>query len=270
MKPQYLFRPRQIFLRLWRSSAHGTRTVTLPWGTPLRVNTDEAIGRALWNTEVYDLPVTEALWRLTDAGETAFDVGANVGYMTTVLASRGARVFAFEPHPAVFESLKSNVAALPAVTPLRLAASDLNGTLRLSSTPDFSHNEGASRVCDDGEFEVEAARLDSVGVDRVQVMKLDVEGHEMKALVGLGGLPVRDIVFEEHRGDSPAADLLRSRGYEVFHLAGSTFGPVVSHEPLPRKSWEPPSCLATLNPFRALARLDPHGWQCLTSRPARG
>ena len=41
-------------------------------------------------TGIYDLIVTEILWRLINKGEIAVDVGANIGYMTSLMAAKVA------------------------------------------------------------------------------------------------------------------------------------------------------------------------------------
>src|ERR1051326_7108633 len=78
-KPEYVFRPRQILRRfaIRPKGADDTAEVLLPWGLPFRIRPQEVLGRAIWNTGVYDLAVSEALWRLTRPGETAVDAGAN-------------------------------------------------------------------------------------------------------------------------------------------------------------------------------------------------
>src|SRR5213596_3121288 len=60
----------------------------------------------------WQFPVSEVLWRLVHAGDICLDIGANIGYMTSLLAIKtgdGRRVFAFEPHPKIFGRLKMNV-----------------------------------------------------------------------------------------------------------------------------------------------------------------
>lgn len=114
-RPEYFFRPRQIFTRLRRSLSRApvsdTRLVVLPWGSPIRIRPEEVIGRAIWHQGVYDLNVSECLWRVLEPGEHAVDVGANVGYMTSLMATRvGGRgmVVAIEPHPEIFDELQAN------------------------------------------------------------------------------------------------------------------------------------------------------------------
>ncbi len=54
----------------------------------MRVRPAEGVGRSLWRLGVYDLVTCELCWRLLDPGETAVDVGANIGVVTGLLARR--------------------------------------------------------------------------------------------------------------------------------------------------------------------------------------
>src|SRR5437773_5659527 len=113
-KPYYVFRPTQLAKRMWRGLADPpeSETIRLPWRPSLVYSPREDLGHALWTTGVYELAVTEVLWRLADPGETVVDAGANIGYMTSVLASRVApagTVYAFEPHPALYARLLENI-----------------------------------------------------------------------------------------------------------------------------------------------------------------
>ncbi len=76
--PEYLLRPTQILRRL-AFRPHADAVLTLPWNCTITASSAEDIGRAIATQGVYDLPVTEALLRLTDPGETALDIGANIG-----------------------------------------------------------------------------------------------------------------------------------------------------------------------------------------------
>lgn len=116
LTPVYFFRTHQICARLWREVFWRTKvraTVYLPWGTPIAINPHEAIGYNIAMQGLYEPVVTEALWRLAAEGELAVDAGANIGHMTSVLATRvggKGRAICFEPHPEVFSCLKDNAA----------------------------------------------------------------------------------------------------------------------------------------------------------------
>src|SRR4029453_5325964 len=70
-KPEYWFRPLQIFskIRFLARRRHWNDLIPIPfpWGDVLYTNTAEAIGRSLATLGVYELAVSEVLWRLVDA-----------------------------------------------------------------------------------------------------------------------------------------------------------------------------------------------------------
>lgn len=122
LKPEYAFQPRVLLRRLRNENAHGhgpTR-FEIPGGGTIEALAEEEHGRILATLGVVDLPVTQALWRLGTRNETCLDVGANIGYMTGVLAGRmhgGGRIHCFEALPTIFEELERNVALLRARFP---------------------------------------------------------------------------------------------------------------------------------------------------------
>src|SRR5204862_4775408 len=107
------------------------------------------MGRSMWHLGIYDLVLSESLWRLIAPGEACADVGSNIGYTACLMAARsgsGGKVVAFEPHPHLREELAANVArwrglAAP-VEQLASAASDHAGKGRLRIPDRFSENSG--------------------------------------------------------------------------------------------------------------------------------
>src|SRR5262245_4091239 len=93
-RPEYLFRPGQLWLGL-RRLVGGTPPqvdhVRLPWGQTIKVQPREVIGAAIWWYGLFDLIVAEAIFRLLDPGETALDIGANLGQMTSLMRCRAGR-----------------------------------------------------------------------------------------------------------------------------------------------------------------------------------
>src|SRR5215469_11046307 len=114
-KPEYLFRPNQILRKLWLECLgrrEEVRKARLPWDLEIELNTGESIGWSIYTRALYETAVTESLWRLARVGDLAVDVGANIGYMTSILAVKvGARgkIYSFEPHPTIFQRLRLNV-----------------------------------------------------------------------------------------------------------------------------------------------------------------
>lgn len=294
-RPEYLFRPHQVGLRILRSFREHpdrTETVRLPWGVPIEVDPREYVGSVIWHRGVFDLIVLEALARLVQPGEIALDVGANIGQMTSLMALRlgpTGTVHAFEPHPDLFSRLKSNLASLETdsrcsrIVLHNLALSDFQGRADLFMDKDWTRNQGTASLRKIGNpqqqvsLEVEVARLDDVLDSRasVGVCKLDAEGHEQNVLLGaaqrLKGGRLRDVIFEcREPYPAPIHRFLATRGFELFSLQASPFRPTL--RPPESCSGNDQQCLhtnflATLDPERAIRRFRPVGWQCLRRFP---
>jgi FkbM family methyltransferase len=298
-RAEYLWQPAQLIRRAWRElrrvRANSRAVVRLPWGFLIEVDPRESIGRSIVALNALDLPVTEAIWRLLDEGETAVDIGANVGYMTSVMAARlarGGRVFAFEPMPELADMLRRNVARWASRTPARLhvqeeAIGDRTATAALHVPADFAENRGtaslmAPSVRDEGaptrapasparQVSVDCRRLDDWAEPalRIGVMKVDVEGAELPVFRGAETLlkqrRIRDIVFEEHRPfPAESTTYLEERGYRVFRVTRGRLGPrLLPPAASVREEIDPPTYLATLEPERAIARFAPRLWRCL-------
>lgn len=286
LKPHYLFRPSQAARRLLqalRRTPPGSAEVLLPWGLRLRVDPKESIGGAIWRLGLYDLAVSEALWRLTTPGDLVVDVGANLGHMAGILALRAGpsgRVLAFEPHPAVFADLVANVglvAADPRTAPveaLPLALGDTEAVGYLDGGDPSSGNRGLARLVDSAAagFPVEITTLDRVlGGRAAAVVKVDVEGGTERVLAGaresLREGRIRHLVYEAHEEERDSlGGVLRGHRYTIFALGRDRFGLVLGGDgEAPRlPGFEAPSCLATRDPAQVLSRFRSRGWKVLS------
>ena len=291
-KPHYVFHPSRALRRAMRSArphAYVTDefvTTDLPWGVSLRVALSDAIGYSIVTGHVFDPCVTETIYRLIDPGDHVIDVGANIGYLTSLAAVRAGdsgTVIAYEPHPSVYELLRDNVArweatpGLAQVQTRRAALSDEAGSGVLAAGPLFAANMGLAALRMDGETEREEASVYEVAIERldeivgdgaVGLLKIDVEGHEPQVLRGAAALlargGVRDVIFEDHDDyPSAATAVVEAAGYALLSLENDLFGLRLGGPADRRVSarWPGPSYLATRDPERARARLSRRGWQ---------
>lgn len=134
--------------------------------------------------------------------EVIFDVGAHEGETYVDLRRRfpTASIYCFEPYTAAFKTLAARLAADPAARAFRLALGDRNGpaTLHchrrshwnslLPDAPTLAALVPAELVTRVGDELCEVQRLDDFcalhAVTRIDLLKLDVQGFELRVLAG--------------------------------------------------------------------------------------
>ncbi|WP_161603377.1 FkbM family methyltransferase [Blastopirellula marina] len=234
------------------------------------------------------MPITELLFRLIREGDSVIDAGANMGYMTCVmayLAGTTGRVDAFEPHPALAQRLRKNVGLLrqcrPDATSVNIheeGLSTCDGQAFLESGPDFAKNQGTSQLTlqqsDSNGVQVTVRTLDqAIGSREIAVLKLDVEGHETAVLLGaenaLRRKAIRHVIFENHDGpNSRPVSILSDYGYDVVEIGWTISRLIFGGAGSARlsKRFEAPNYLATIDLKSVRATADQEsGWRCLRS-----
>jgi FkbM family methyltransferase len=182
-------------------------------------------------------PAARVVDDLAGPGQQVLDIGANWGLFTARLArlvGPSGHVEAFEPHPAHAATLRKVAAGLPAVDVHMTALSDHEGEAELvipvrDGTPltALAHLDAPAPAGPrEQRVPVPLRTLDAVlGDDHppVDLVKCDVEGHELEVLRGgertlRRGRPALVLEIEErHRPDGGVAevfDYLRDIGYE--------------------------------------------------------
>lgn len=148
---------------------------------------------------------------LASQAAVILDVGANMGLYSLLGASKNpsARVYALEPEPHNLEAIRRNLRAnrLDNVTPLPLGLGDRQDTviLRLEGLSENAAGTG-HHVVNQGEgLPILVADLDSlIAAGLVQppdLIKMDIEGYEFKALKGMRRLLLEhhpDLLIEVH------------------------------------------------------------------------
>ncbi|MCC7275785.1 MAG: FkbM family methyltransferase [Alphaproteobacteria bacterium] len=122
-------------------------------------------------------------------GSTLVDVGANAGAWTVFLAKAFplSTVVPLECVPALCEEVRANVAlnGLANVDLGRLGRAVGRGPGRARLVPDAYHGAVGTRVTRDDAGDVEVVSIDSLALQQVAFVKIDVEGQEIAALDGL-------------------------------------------------------------------------------------
>jgi FkbM family methyltransferase len=169
-----------------------------------------------------------------------FDVGANVGDRTAFVLSAAvgeARVHAFEPAPATLDHLTARFAADSRVRVVGAALSDASGSAALL---DYGALSGLNSLVVEqfhsGPTDVHSVRViagdeycQEHGIDRIDFLKIDVEGFEWNVIQGLTRMltekRIRSVQFEYGFIHATTGHLIRDF-YRLFESLGYQVGPV--------------------------------------------
>ena len=194
-------------------------------GCRIHVSPTEHLSYLLGTAESH---LQRAIKKYVGPGDTVFDIGANIGYVSLSMSRRvgpAGRVIAFEPVPQNLELLRGNIAnnALVNVEVLDVAASDTRGETKIRVAENFAM---ASLVWHRNESAAVEISIKTVVIDEMvqagdlrapRFVKIDVEGAE--GLVVRGMLrtlaAARPVLFIEcsDTGREMTWLLLRDLGY---------------------------------------------------------
>ena len=193
-------------------------------GKMLIYTDDPTIGRSLDLYGEYCQPEIELLKNLSNKTTWFVDIGANIGTHTIPMSYHVDRVIAFEPDDANFDLLSKNVAGLCAirknVTATKMAIGD---TLQEVNTQfDF----GKTKIVQG--TGIKSAPLDILGLPKVDLVKIDVEGQELKVLVGMRNILIKykpDMLIEmqDETTYNETFDFLKSCNYNAYWFPVSTY-----------------------------------------------
>lgn len=169
-------------------------------GITYELDLNETIDSAIYYEGCFEPDTTHAITRLCGPGMTVLDVGANIGAHTlrfARLVGPEGRVIAFEPMASAFSRLRRNV-GLNAFHNITLEKLALSNTTRSDQEVALACSWPLSGVDDSLLHPIHRGRAmrDTVDfvtlddyvrtkdVDRVDLIKLDVDGHEYKVVRG--------------------------------------------------------------------------------------
>ena len=224
-----------------RPRAYGSAETSV--GTFVDGNTADLIERYLYVFGTWEPSLSAYLSSTLRPGDVFVDIGANVGYFT-LLAARAVgptgRVVAMEAMPATATKLRANVEAngLDNVEVIARAASDVDGHIDIFSGPVTNLGRTStspmadSTAVDRVECVVASSAVPQELWSRVRVVKIDVEGDELRVLHGLrpllAAMPAGASVVAEvaparlsERGQSPGEllDDMAAMGFVPAALA---------------------------------------------------
>jgi FkbM family methyltransferase len=184
--------------------------------------------------EEYEPALQWMIRHLLPTGGLFVDCGANTGlFGLLAIFDRGARTIFVEPHPALAQMLRENIALNKfkgSCDLEQIAASDQPGSAALFEACDEQY--GGHSLCREKasghtgrSFKVAKRRLDDLlgekRIARVDLLKVDCEWHDLEVLRGLGSFlqPERiPAIYVEMSGEQfdPIFELLTNANYSPF------------------------------------------------------
>jgi FkbM family methyltransferase len=160
-------------------------------------------------------------------GEVFVDVGANIGAYSLRAASSGMKVHSFEPNPENIKVLKRNVE----INHLSIELVEC-GLGSVEGQAKMSPNGALSRLSAEGAVVVPIHTLDGFDLTRVDLLKIDVEGHELEVIKGARKTIGRwhpTVVIEMHdwlgaEDQAALLNVLLENGYRFKYVDKHTYG----------------------------------------------
>lgn len=215
----------------------------LPNGCTVDCDIADHVQRHIFFWGVYEPVEAYIFSKMVKPGYVVIDAGANVGQYTMLASTavgRTGHVHAFEPIPGNLTRLNRNIAANQltnvSVHPIALwnESTELDFGQAAEPVGENHGSYGFGRHSASSHLRVPAGRLDDYvrasGVERCDVIKMDIEGSEAAALEGASETLSRFsplILLELNRDAAFAAgssvervfELLSSRGYTLWRIS---------------------------------------------------
>lgn len=184
----------------------------------------------------YEEFTTHLITHLIKKGMNLFDLGANIGYFSILLSNLvgdNANIYAFEPEPNNFKQLIKNILLnnLKNVIPVKKGVSNQSEKVKLyiSETNDAWHScfFVSEKEFDSIGFEnIKMSKNNFISIDvvslddffqnenkKISFIKMDIEGNEMNALLGM------DKLIEKNKVDIIITEvfpkLIEKSGYSI-------------------------------------------------------
>lgn len=198
---------------------------------------NDGIGRHIIKQEGWEPHITKTFKELIKSGDTVLDIGANFGYHTIFMAEyvgKDGKVYAYEPeknnHALLLRNIKNNNVS-DIVIPQKYAILNEDKEVGFTKINWLANeqNMGDSYIIDNNINKIICKKLDDVDFNKVNLIKIDVQGCEVLTLKGIEKIihkyqPYIIIEIEEYtlnrfgHTSKSLLDTVRSFDYTIFYL----------------------------------------------------
>jgi FkbM family methyltransferase len=217
----------------------GVKKIYLAYAGSMELYTNDYIDRWLYTGADFEPHVVNLYLKILREGSNVLDVGANIGYFSIIasrLVGQSGKIYSFEPSPNTLIRLKRNISLnkFKNIIIYPKAVSEKVGFVVFKIPSDTVQNSGRSSFRDieenSIEVEVPTINIDSLlqEIISISLVKMDIEGAEAMALIGMQKLIERDSpifimelsdAYLKQLGASAISvwDFFKCRDYKVFN-----------------------------------------------------
>lgn len=236
-----IFSAYRLFLKsLWeRIKTMNAKNIKIKWyaNKPLNIPTKSEIAECLFLGGYYEPNEILFLEKYMKKGMVFVDIGAHIGLYTVFAAlhvGKSGKIFAFEPSNREYQTLLQNTSPVRSFVEIfKNAISDKEGQMVLSIADDFhnGHNALGKLIYPSVRIirkeVVETTTLDSFvdhnEIEHIDIVKIDVEGHESNVLLGAKETIKRfkPLILVEVSNLEPVK-ILKKHGYHLYNFSRQT------------------------------------------------
>jgi FkbM family methyltransferase len=196
----------------------------------LREDSVDGVGPWIWaRTDIHAWNALKRDWEISHKQKiinhvsnkrVVVQAGGNMGMYPRLLSTMFERVYTFEPDPVNFHCLVANCQR-DNIVKLNAALGPSHQLVNVSKDQfeDWDTNYGIRTVVPDQSGVTPMLKIDDLALDQCDLIMLDVEGYELKALKGAVETIENfgPVVFaEQHPGCDSIEPFLRAFGYSVI------------------------------------------------------
>jgi len=180
---------------------------------------DTCVSDCLRSNQLYEKFFLSFVKQFIDPSKNIIDLGSNIGTHSVIYSTYTSRiVYSFEPQKMVYDILTENIKINKChnVITFNFGGSDKHDIFYMNAFYDSKENQGAFRICDPSNqtknlVKIECRQIDSLNLENIGYIKIDVEGHEYQCIKGMLNTikkynPV--IAIEIHDNSSTRTDIL--------------------------------------------------------------
>ena len=197
---------------------------------------NDAIAQHIKSNRLWEPHFKNVIELFITPGDVVLDCGANFGYNAVLMGKRlknQGLLLAFEPQRIIYQQLNGNLILNNIYNSYTYQTALGDGSQDTATMSPVNYNSPWVNIGDtslgEGGEEVEVIKLDDFDLDRVNFIKLDVQGFELFTLKGSSKLidkhkPDIFIEIEPHQlekfnyGENELIEYIKSFGYRIFKI----------------------------------------------------